>query len=344
MSRKCAVFIAWACLAGFGALPGWAQSPSPGGVRWPDLPSGEAPSPAEVSLAQEAYAKASELYYQGEVDRALPHAEEAFELLPNASTALVVATIHAEGGQPCDAMDHGLLALDLGPTPAERDATVELLAEVASKCTPGWGWMTIGKSESPRPNITVRAASVPPGRTIAVVAGNAAARIDFGVRGTVSRESAIEVGVGSVLEIPAAPPAQPPVPEPGASVPVVVGAQETADPSGDPTFETAGWALVGSGAAAAVVGGVLIGLAYDSANEANDLAGTTGDPALVRADYNDAKRRAEDFQVGGWVTGGVGLAAVTTGIVLLTLEPESADTVSIGPTWTQPGMWVRARF
>ena len=55
----------------------------------PDLPAQKEARPSDEKRAQAAYGRAYEAYGNGNAEQALKHDEQAFEALPNASTALI---------------------------------------------------------------------------------------------------------------------------------------------------------------------------------------------------------------------------------------------------------------
>ena len=84
-------------------------------------------------------------------------ARATFSALPNASSALILATIYAASGQPCAAFDTGVVGLDLDATDAERVAILKT-PEYGRECAGGCGWLEV--------DVQPRQASVQLGETV----------------------------------------------------------------------------------------------------------------------------------------------------------------------------------
>ncbi|MCP4678609.1 MAG: tetratricopeptide repeat protein [Deltaproteobacteria bacterium] len=85
-----------------------------------------------------------------------------------------------------------------------------------------------------------------------------------------------------------------------------------------PNLAIPGWIAVGTGAAGVVVGGVLLLVARSKAEEMRSIEdeGTPYD-----SDKHDPlPKQGKSLEIGGWIVGTVGLAAVGTGVVLLLLS------------------------
>jgi tetratricopeptide (TPR) repeat protein len=114
----------------------------------------------------------------------------------------------------------------------------------------------------------------------------------------------------------------PPEPEPpadddedGAEVPP----EPPAEADG-PNLIVPGWIVTGVGAAGMITGGVLLGLAQSRANEIRKIDGEVYDPAV----HDELQDEGRTFEKTGWIVGGIGVAAVAAGVVLL-LVSEGED-------------------
>jgi hypothetical protein len=106
---------------------------------------------------------------------------------------------------------------------------------------------------------------------------------------------------------PRPPEPQPPKPEPG------------------PDLIVPGWFSVGVGGAAVVAGGVLLGLAMSKSTQMQDATGDAYDPTKHDALAKDGKT----FETAGWATGGIGVAAIAAGVVMLIVsEPDGEGAAS----------------
>jgi hypothetical protein len=99
------------------------------------------------------------------------------------------------------------------------------------------------------------------------------------------------------------------------------------DAAGGGTLTTAGWALVGSGAALVVGGGVFFGLAFSDRGALSDLDPALG-PVEGARQYNDLSDSMETNNTVAWVLAGLGAATLAGGIVALVLDggDDSPDT------------------
>jgi hypothetical protein len=98
-----------------------------------------------------------------------------------------------------------------------------------------------------------------------------------------------------------------PEPEPAPETPPETPQQPGTD------LRTPGWVVIGTGAAAVVVGGVMLGLAQRSRREMEDVEGVPYDPAK----HDPMKEDGETFEKAGWICGGIGVAALAAGVIML---------------------------
>ncbi|MDP6945473.1 MAG: hypothetical protein QF464_15095, partial [Myxococcota bacterium] len=133
----------------------------------------------------------------------------------------------------------------------------------------------------------------------------------------------------------------------GATLPLAAG-----DEAGG-GMATGGWISLGSGVALTTLAGVFAALyAKEDANqqtryERHVTSGMTHDQALGQADVLDAQNTAYDHSIGAFVSGGLALAALGAGIVMLLVAPigGAAETAGVGVTPlfgpTSAGLMVR---
>lgn len=106
------------------------------------------PQPARISAdderrAEAAYAEANEAYQRHDLEAALVAAERAFRLMPNASTALIMGFIHAEGNAHRSALASFLVARSLTPGEEELKWIRAGLKKASLAMTPGMGWLVV---------------------------------------------------------------------------------------------------------------------------------------------------------------------------------------------------------
>jgi tetratricopeptide (TPR) repeat protein len=88
-----------------------------------------------------------------------------------------------------------------------------------------------------------------------------------------------------------------------------------------PDLIVPGWITMGIGAAGVITGGVLIGLAQSRSNQIANLEDVYYDPGEHDAMQDEGRR----FEIGGWVAGGVGAAALATGLIMLLVSERSEE-------------------
>ncbi len=320
---KAAAVVALA-LGFVGLNPATTDARAPHGVL-PDLPVKNTPSSGDTDRAKTAYAAAAKAFERRRYPRALKRAEEAFDAVPNASTALIRATVlEAMADNPRETFEAFLLASDLAPTDAERALIDAGLKEHGAAL--GYGWATV--SSAP-----VRAAKRIAGqefagrRTIGLRPG--AHRLEVVLDGY--RQQAVEVvvdragqGVTETVELAK-------VTATGWPRPVNV---EPVDDN-----DTLGWALVGVGGGLVAAGVVMQVLAADASDVADSFAKPRDDfgDAVRRQRYDSAVGEMETLDTVGYVLYGLGAASAVTGVILLVSGDDvtsSSDTVQVrvGPS------------
>lgn len=320
----------------------------------PSLPTTTTPTDAQKARTRKAYDKARQAYQRRRYKEALRWAKTAWATTPNASTALIVATIYGVMNKPCESLEYLLLSNDLGPGDDERSRIVSSLAQQAPRCDPRTplGWLVV----QPVPAAaTIRVAGVvlEGRRTIAISEGHYEVR--FSGEGLIPTAIEVDVvrGAGAVAaaRLQKAPVEEPApgidksgrvagrlIAEAGRRLPLA-----RADPL--PTREvdrTAAWSLLATGGVLLAGGGVLFGVAVGAVDDANELAAQPpGTPGREDA-YNRAADRAQNFEIAAWVTGGLGLALALSGTILaLTAEPED---VRVAPAVSSQGAGLTGHF
>ncbi|MFT5432559.1 MAG: hypothetical protein ACI9OJ_003258 [Myxococcota bacterium] len=103
--------------------------------------------------------------------------------------------------------------------------------------------------------------------------------------------------------------------------------------------ETAGWALIGSGAAALVTASILTGLAYGDLSELEDISDLPAtDASLAR--HSELSDRVGAYELSYGVSYGVGAAAAVTGAILLATDApvtSAATPIDGGVLWDLVG-------
>lgn len=300
-------------------------------VRLPKLPTTENPTPEAIERAKASYNRAAEFYAEGKNKAALMEAKATFKVLPNASSALVLATIYVELEQPCAAFDIALLGLDLDPTPAESQSLDDLLKGQGKACGTGFGWMDLKVSPSSA-RVRIEETVIPIRRLIGVPAG--AYTIELMADGYRSHTIKTQVNAGEPFEyrfdlekIPA--------PVKVTTAPVLKPSAAVKEPPSNLRREGHGyqWALIGTGIAAIGVQAVLLSQAHTAADRAAALTAPTAEPSSVRERrYNDEKSKAETLQLTGWVVGSLGVTAATAGLIWLFWDGSEAARAYIVPS------------
>lgn len=159
----------------------------------PPLPKTDNVSDADRSRAERAYEEAYGAYGESNMPKALRASEVAFKALPNASTALIRATILAAMGRSAASFEAFLQAADLSPTGDERGLIEAGLAEHSVSLVPPLGWVTI-KTTPIGATVTVGDASFPAPRTIGLPEGSY--RIILSSKGYEGQTDTISVSAG----------------------------------------------------------------------------------------------------------------------------------------------------
>ena len=133
-----------------------------------------------------------------------------------------------------------------------------------------------------------------------------------------------------------------------------------ADPSPEPTiaassstssgYVVAGWVTLAGGVALLGTGGAFWGLSSAASGDADEAAETWNDPAASSAAraaaWSERQRLSDDatqHQVTAWIMGGLGAAALVTGVILLVTAPGD-DEAPVAPTVGLTSVGLRGRF
>ncbi len=100
-----------------------------------------------------------------------------------------------------------------------------------------------------------------------------------------------------------------------------------------PDLVVPGWITLGSGAAVTVLWGVMLGLAASKKGEIEDVQDVAYDPVK----HDEMIADGERYELVGWMAGGIGLAAMGAGLVMLLVsdrseekQDETGPTVNVG--------------
>lgn len=328
--------IVWLAL---GPLAAPAQAAPGKAALLPALASKPQVTDLDKETARQAYADVERLWGAGDLAGALTHADVAFRAVPNASTAILRATILDALAQPCDAFAALLVASDLGPTPEERAALGEQLPRQGALCTPRMAWATVSVVP-PDAEVTVDGATFRAPRTVGLPLGEHAVRVAAPgyepLEATLGADAVGPIEARYQLQLEPIPtaletPPEPPRPDPVVADPVVVA---KAPPEDAPGPRLLPWFLIGGGAAAL---GTAVGMhvwAVDAADQtsryAQPVEGLSDDQRKARFDQAN-----EDMKLRGtlaYVFYGVGGAAVVAGTVLLFVDPwAEGDALAVRP-------------
>lgn len=307
--------------------PSAAADPGPAVILAAPRADARAPDDAAIDRARQAYDEASRAFYGGRLDEALTLAIVAWEAVPNASSALIVATVLAEQARPCDVLPFLLAGLELEPPSGEAAQIDALWTEQGPRCAPGYGWLALSAA-APDAWLDVGGARHALPLALGLPAGSWPLRAGADGHDPNTHTFAVTPGRGRHAEVALAERSAVPDTPPDAPAPVEPASPIARGPDLDATLatdDTLGWGLVIGGAAATVACGVLAGLAVAEADAGDQLvAGASNPPtASDRAALDASNAHARRLEVGAWVAGGVGLAALIAGAALLATSPDA---------------------
>ena len=280
-------------------------------VVLPTLPAAAEPTDAAKARASRADAEARRKSAAGNLKGALVSADEAYEAVPNTSTALIRATLLGLLGRHREAFEMLLVAVDLGPTEEERPLILEGLAKEGPACSPPLGW---GRTHVNAPSATLRLSGteVPAGRALGLPAGEHPVTAEAPGFVPLSVTVVVEVGKEAALdfELSAARPLAIPTPVPTTVKPT---------PRRAPVVP---WILVGSGGALLAGGLACHLLALDAAGDARHYSKPIPgmEDATRKARYDSLESKATTRSIVAYALYGAGAAATVTGVVLLLVK------------------------
>lgn len=210
----------------------------------PLLPPAAPISDAQRATAVASYERAARAYENLQLGLALTEADHAYRALPNASTALIRATILGEMGSHEAAFAALLQAADLQPTHDERILIQAALARHSAAASPAFGWLSV-RTEPSGAMVSLDGEAFVAPRTVGLSVGAHALRIELA--GFLPAERTIDVlaGAGEAVDVTLEAPAKS---APVSSVPVSIVAPLK---STNARPNALGWALVGAGCAGA---------------------------------------------------------------------------------------------
>ncbi len=331
---RCSRLLPWLSLMAVlaGAGPVLAQS-----VVIPRLPRVHVPSADQQTRAERAYDEARRRYQKGDLPGALSNADEAWEAVPNASTALIRATILAKMKRHDDAFAALLVGLDLDPTDRERDLIENALANNGPLCSPPLGWVRVEVTPAgARVEVAGKTFDAP--RTIGLPAGSHALRIS--ATGHERIDDSLDLRAGrstrakyrlTAAAAPAREPAAAVALAPVAPRPVPAETAEAPDLAREPVVRASvrpawrkalPWTVLGTGVAAIAVGAGLHAWALDAVHDTEKygqpIAGMTDAERKVAFDRaNDHMKTRGNAAIAMYCVGG---AAVAGGVAWLVVD------------------------
>ncbi len=117
--------------------------------------------------------------------------------------------------------------------------------------------------------------------------------------------------------------------------PMLVPVVRRVQPKSRPKLAAAGWVTLGVGAAGLITGGALLIRAGQISAEMR--AAEDNNDAYDPQHHGDLSQQGRRLELGGWITGGAGLALIITGVVLLVrsrpgVEPTSVPQIGLLPS------------
>lgn len=312
-------------------------------VLLPDLPRRVKVTEEAQNKVLAARDRAQQHYANGNLDKALEAAEEAYTTVPNASTALVKAFILGELERHREALDAYLIAHDLGPPEQQRSQVVSGLREQSRLSTPPMGVAVISITPAGA-KVTIGGKTFVGTRTVGLPVGDHTVRVEAKGYKTRTEDVAIAAGAAANVSLQLVKPTpirinlprvdlvpeDPPAPEPKA--PEVVHEENV-----EPEDQTASYVLLASGGAllAAALGVHM--WALDAKNEADKHATPGAESGPERSIlFEAAKDDLETRSTMAYVLYGLGAAYVTAGLVLFFIRDDAEE----GESGARPGVGV----
>ncbi len=89
-----------------------------------------------------------------------------------------------------------------------------------------------------------------------------------------------------------------------------------------PNLAVPGWVMFGTGLAAMIPGGIMLGLARAKKNKMDGI-----DQSEYDSDVHDSvPEEGQTFETAGWIVGGIGVAAMTSGLIMVLVSKGSSST------------------
>lgn len=252
----------------------------------------------------------------GNTKQALKFANEAYEAVPNASTALIRAQILARNEMYKEAFESYLIAYDLDPTDEEKKLIEEGLSATCAKVNPSLGWFKI-EVEPSNSTIHLDGAQISSSRTIGLPEGDYNIHVSAEGRNSQEVNITVESCSGGFMRFYLKEQSSDEIRKPE----IVFHRQERHK---KPQWQ---WAIIGGGAA--LLGGGL-GLhlwAIDGASIANRYA----KPIDSLSDqerkslYDNASSKAKVRAISAYTLYGIGGFAIITGTVLLLIHHKTTS-------------------
>lgn len=304
------------------------------------------PSKADEARAAKAYKEASRFHAARRFKRALPHARTIWRSVPKRRSAEIYAAVLSELGRHFEAFEVLLAATDLPESTGDSATFVPALNRAASSCKPASGWARI--TVSPKNAIvTLSQIRVLAPRTVGLSPG--AHKLVVAATGyeTATQTLRVIAGVGSTFHVgltkvaskkdPVTTPDGPStaigsIPKTKLVEPLTPGTDTDTD-----TDNTAAYVLVGTGAALAGIGvGLFVGAVVDRGTHADLVRENPSPTTAIRDEMDAVEGRGRILEIAGYVSAGVGLAALVSGVVLLAVggpDGDAAGSVQVGATW-----------
>lgn len=319
----------------------------------PELPELVKPNAKGQAEAQQAYARSVELYQAGDLKGALAAAERVYEIMPNASTALLRSRLLEGNERACAAVATLAAALDMDPTEKEQSDIRAALRRTGQACKPGAAWARVQVVPGDA-QVRIDGREIPAGRTVVLRAGVHAVEVEAPgyarLRASLTADPGEEVPAQFETErlLPETPVEEAAETEEGSQEEAFVETETGAavvsgvveGPAGDAPSRTVPWLLAGGGVALVAAGVGMNVWALDAASDARGYLGPKpdmSDDERKRA-YDDAGGSATSRAVTAYVLYGAGAVALGTGLVWLLTSSDGGESSGWrAAPWVVPG-------
>ena len=299
-----------------------------------DAPSLEEGAP---DSALNRYRNGRVLYRSGDIEGAAGEFETAFQLFPkSAKLAFNLGRVMERLKRPGPAAKWYRTYLDLAPKAKDRTEVETLISALRRQERAGWVELVV-TSDPGGAAVTVDGGAKPTGNTplkLRLEPGTHALKLALEGHQPVLRSIEVVAGKRNAVVIELQPDA-------GAAPPSVVAVPPKVEAEADsgPGPDVWPWVVVGTGAATAAVGGVMLVSAESKEAEAADALDGGGSIDDARTLKDDA----EGLNTLGWVAVGAGVAIAGGGVAWWLLGSDDA-TVSVVPLDGGAAAAVHARF